>query len=174
MKNKIDNLGIYARKGPWSEERKKIYREKMKGFKFSPETIEKMKKSHLGIRGKGMTGHKHSEESKEKMSKARTGQNHPQWNGGRLVDKDGYVRVFFPSHPNYKVRHIMEHRLVMEKHLGRYLAKNESVHHVNGVRTDNRIDNLELWTTSHPYGQRVEDKVKWAKEFLNHHGYNII
>lgn len=43
---------------------------------------------------------------------------------------------------------------------------NEQVHHKNGDRSDNRLKNLELWTTSQPAGQRVKDKLKWAKEFI--------
>lgn len=59
-----------------------------------------------------------------------------------------------------------EHRLVMEQHLGRALHSHETVHHLNGIRDDNRIENLELWSSSHPYGQRVADKLKWCREFI--------
>lgn len=58
----------------------------------------------------------------------------------------------------------------MEKRLGRRLLPKENVHHLNGNRIDNRDDNLELWSTWQPAGQRVADKVKWARELLAIYG----
>jgi hypothetical protein len=60
----------------------------------------------------------------------------------------------------------LEHREVVAQQLGRALLPDENVHHKNGDRADNSLENLELWTTSQPSGQRVEDKLKWAKEFI--------
>ena len=89
---------------------------------------------------------------------------------GRYV-QHGYVLVKAPAHhPRAKKGWIREHILVMEDKLGRHLEAGEQVHHVNGVKDDNRPENLELWVISQPPGQRPADLVEWAKEILRRYG----
>lgn len=80
-----------------------------------------------------------------------SGPNHKSWKGGRGKNAHGYV-VLRKYGKIY-----LEHRVVMEEHLGRKLKKPETVHHINGKRDDNRIENLELWTKAHGAGIRVSD-----------------
>lgn len=73
----------------------------------------------------------------------------------------GYVMVWAPEHFSLKgtgKTYILEHRLVMEQDLGRALRKGETVHHRDGNKTNNDRTNLELWSSYHPYGQRVSEK----------------
>jgi|OpeIllAssembly_1097287.scaffolds.fasta_scaffold509159_2 hypothetical protein len=83
----------------------------------------------------------------------------PAWKGGKGINTDGYAWRLVKDHPFANaIGRVAEHRLVMEKMLGRYLETWESVHHKNGNRTDNRPENLELWTRRyHVDGVRVSD-----------------
>jgi hypothetical protein len=80
----------------------------------------------------------------------RTGENNPKWRGGICMDTNGRKLIYSPSHPKPDVDDIYcyEYRLIMEKHLGRYLEKGEIIHHINNNATDNRIENLKVMTQS--------------------------
>lgn len=119
-----------------TEKTKNKIRNSQIGRKFSDSHIKNMREARLN---------KHY----SKETEFKRGQLHSMWKGGRIFNSKGYVYVRSENHPNKNYHgYVAEHRLVMEKHIGRYLTKDEVVHHMNGIKTDNRIDNLKLMSVS--------------------------
>jgi len=85
---------------------------------------------------------------------------------GRYLKGSGYIYLYNPCHPNSSGGCVFEHVVVMSETIGRPLRKGETVHHKNGIRSDNRPENLELWVKAHGSGQRVEDVIKDALRIL--------
>lgn len=88
---------------------------------------------------------------------------HIGWRGGRH-QYHGYIYIYCPEHPHATMAgYMLEHRLVMEKELGRFLEKGEVVHHKNHIKTDNRIENLELISTLSQH-QTMHMKMYWKRK----------
>ena len=102
----------------------------------------------------------------------------PKWNGGRATHAHGYQLIASPNHPYKDKRgYVREHRLVMEKHLGRYLLPTEDVHHLNDNKKDNRIENLELFSSRSEHLKKYHregGKAGWFKKGqVSHNKYLV-
>jgi hypothetical protein len=125
-------------------------------FKYAVCTIDDCDKEHIA-NGLCQMHYTRNRRHGNPLTKARGHKNRPST----------YKMIIAKGHPNANSKGIIsEHRLIMSEHLGRPLLTNENVHHINGNRKDNRIENLELWSEMQPSGQRIEDKVKYALEIL--------
>lgn len=134
------------------------------GAKHSDETKKKLSEARKGDKNP-FKGKRHTDETKAKMSAKQSqqarGEDSHAWKGGRTVDKHGYILVYAPDHPNAERCYVPEHRLVMEKVLGRYLTKDEEAHHKNGVVDENTPDNLEVLTKAeHSQLHRLHPEIK--------------
>ena len=96
------------------------------------------------------------------LSKTLVGPTAVNWRGGTYINHEGYRAKMVEQGGRY--RYALEHRLVMEEKIGRHLLPYEIVHHKNGVKTDNRPENLELWAYSHP-GQRPHDAIAYLVRY---------
>lgn len=136
------------------------------GIESRPKMTEKVKRkiseSNLGKHKR--KGFHLSEETKRKLSDAQKGRFHiiTQYGGHKKKRSDGYIAVYCPNHPlANKDGYVMEHILVMEEAIGRYITREEVVHHKNHKRNDNRLDNLELMTFQEH--ARLHLKERWEK-----------
>jgi hypothetical protein len=116
----------------------------------SDKSIERHLKNNgikLRTRSEAQKGHKVSDKVREvarELGKRQVGPNNPMWKG-KVNRSNGYIGIRKPDHPfASKDGYVMQHRLVVEAALGRYLTKDEDVHHINGIKTDNRLENLEV------------------------------
>lgn len=112
--------------------------QRFKGYKHTLEARMKMSQSHKG----------QTPSTKGKENKKIQGANHYNWRGGRIKQSSGYIWQYVKNHPctkDKKRKYILEHRLVMEKHLKRHLTEEERIHHINGIKSDNSINNLMLF-----------------------------
>ncbi|KKM89774.1 hypothetical protein LCGC14_1245270 [marine sediment metagenome] len=100
---------------------------------------------------------------KTAFKKGQVGKKAGHWKGGKFTSSNGYVMIYEPKHPFCKKNgQVYEHRLVMDKHLGRYLTSEEVVHHINNIKSDNRIENLMLFNTkkSHTKFHHIQEGIK--------------
>lgn len=102
----------------------------------------------------------------KESARSRNGVNHPSYKNARWY-RSGYVLLSDRHHPNANKKGVIsEHVLVMVKYLGRPLKKGETIHHKNGIRDDNRIENLELRSGQHGQGAKVSDMIEFCVDYL--------
>lgn len=127
------------------EERSKL----MKRMWQNPNHKKRMSKAHKGQHSSPTTQFKKGQNSWNKGIRGSIpsiiGKNSHKWKGGKFIHSSGYVLIYKPNHPYARKKHVFEHRLAMEKYLSRYLTPKEVVHHINEIRTDNRLKNLMLF-----------------------------
>ena len=112
-----------------------------------PAGLYKRTKKHNEMMSKIFTGRTHSEETKIKIGEAQMGPNNHNWKGGKKRDSRGYIYLLMPEHPEANSRgYIQRAHFVAEKKLGRWLYPDEITHHKNGIKDDDRPENIEVTT----------------------------
>jgi len=117
----------------------------VKGKKFPYKPCPKKKGKHYSPKTEFKKGCK--SERKGKKYPQFSGDKNPSWKGGKF-ERSGYIYIYMPEHPFAKQRYVKRANLVMEKHLGRYLTYKEVIHHINGIRNDDRPENLMLFANN--------------------------
>lgn len=131
-----------------------------KGYRHTEETKAKLRKLKLGKKLAPL--HRLKVIKTLSSYKDQKGSKNPCWKGGKTLKMDGYVLIRLPEHPDAMSNgYVFEHRLVMGKKVGRRLTKFEHIHHLNGIKDDNRLENLELINGStHNLITMLEKRVK--------------
>ncbi len=146
-----DNKGWF-KKGfiPWNKDKKGLQIGWLKGKHLSEKHKENLSNAKKGkIPLCVFTRRSYKGKNNPMYGVHRFGEKSPSWRGGRVKDKYGYILIYKPNHPfaMYK-KYVYEHRLIIEKQIGRYLKSTEIVHHINSNCSDNRIENLKLFSSN--------------------------
>lgn len=140
---------------PWNKGKQGFQIAWNKGLKTPQSVIEKISKSKIG--------YKHTEETKTKISMSHK-KLRPHFAKNGIIYKRGYKYLYSPNHPNKWLCYMPEHRLVIEKHLKRYLNSEERAHHINEIKDDNRIENLMVFINNSAH-KRFHKDPKTVKDF---------
>lgn len=153
---------------PWtkgkhhSEDHKHKISDSLMGHNVSEDTKNKI--------GSANNGNHHSDETKLKIGLSEIGEKHHNWHGGVNITYNGYIYIYCPTHPNcVNNAYVLQHRLVMEEFLGRYLTRDEVVHHINGIKDDNRPENLMLFANQSKHS-KYHHELRRQKMFNKFYG----
>lgn len=149
---------------PLDPKRHEAYREKLRVGRARQEPPTKKGQKLSADRCKAISDG--AKKSVNRREKNQLGEKNHNYKGGHH-DKHGYKIIRVDG------KDVPEHRHVMAGIIGRELTDKETVHHKNGIRDDNTPSNLELWASRNPRGQRPQDMVRWAIEYLEDHGYMV-
>jgi hypothetical protein len=140
-------------------------------IRYAPGTICSVDNCKTPVRGRGLCQYHLQHAIRHGSPTAVPPPARRKRSGRKRKNHDGYVVVYLPEHPNARSSgEVSEHTLVMSAMLGRPIRKGETVHHRNGIRDDNRPENLELWAHMQPHGQRVSDLLAFAREVFDLYG----
>ena len=174
------NLSLALTGKKASEETRRRMSEAHRGHIVSGETKMKIRASNLGLKRSDEfcekmsridSARRHTEEYKRRMSERKKGTNTGEkctgWRGGRRKQGEGYWLIYSPEHPfRSKTKYVLEHRLVAEKCIGRYLDEGNQVHHINGKKGDNRPQNLMAFASLRAHSRFEAGKPVPAKDIL--------